>query len=87
MSRPATDHLTAALVPDHAARSESLLASLADAPEPTAADGSPLVRCSYRRDGLQCSNYAEASEGGYKHAGKPVCFSCSLRARTDAVSS
>lgn len=67
--------------PEHAARSEALLASLADAPEPTAADGSPLVRCTYRRDGLQCSNYAR---GDYQVAGKPVCGGCSIRARTDA---
>lgn len=68
--------------PDHAARSESLLASLADAPEPTAADGSsPLVRCTYRRDGLQCANRCESGEGGYQVGGRPVCFSCSLRAQ------
>ena len=83
MSRPAAaDHLTAALVPDHAARSEALLAALADAPEPTAADGSSLVRCTYRRDGLTCANRCE--QGGYQVAGQPVCFSCSLRAQADA---
>jgi len=57
------------------------LYDLADAPELTAADGSPLVRCTYRRDGLQCSNYAR---GDYQVAGKPVCGGCSIRARTDA---
>ena len=85
MSRPAAaDHLTAALVPDHAARSEALLAALADAPEPTAADGSSLVRCTYRRDGLTCANRCESGEGAYVVAGKPVCFSCSIRAKADA---
>lgn len=67
--------------PEHVERSEALLAALADAPEPTAADGSSLVRCTYRRDGLQCANRCESGEGGYTVAGKPVCFSCSLRAQ------
>ena len=70
--------------PERAARSEALLAALADAPEPTAADGSSLVRCTYRRDGLTCANRCESGEHGYQVAGKPVCFSCSIRARTDA---